>query len=209
MRAGLGRDAANVDISGVQQPGAATMSSMTGGSRGGSASAAPRQPLLALVQIPADDLRLLASSQLPPSVALSALAEAMPPPFVAARSLQQLGAGKPQRWCAPYYMVRRSDAAVVGSCGFKDMPAHGRVEIGYGVAPLARSLGMASVAVAQLLRIAGTDDLVFQVLAQVSPANTASTRVVQRLGFLPSGQLLDHEGEMLVQWVCRVGPRAV
>ena len=39
------------------------------------------------------------------------------------------------------------------------------------------------------------------VLAQVNPDNLASTRVVQKLGFTARGRQLDHEGEMLVQWV--------
>jgi RimJ/RimL family protein N-acetyltransferase len=169
------------------------------------AGTAPEPPLLGLMQIAVGDLRLLALSQVPAWLLSSTLAEAMPPPFVADRSLQQLGAGKPQVWCAPFYMLRSSDALVVGSCGFKDMPTQGRVEIAYGVAPEARRQGMAGAAVAQLLRIAGASDAVFQVLAQVSPTNIASTRVVQRLGFLPCGQQLDHAGEMLVQWVCRVG----
>ncbi len=164
-------------------------------------------PMLKLVPIPVGDLRLLALAQVPATLALRALAEAMPPPFVAERSLQQLGAGKPLVWCAPFYMVRTDDAAIVGSCGFKDMPKQGRVEIGYGVAPQARRQGMAGAAVAQLLALANASDEVREVLAQVSPANVASTRVVQRLGFLPCGQQLDHEGEMLVQWVCRMAQR--
>ena len=164
-------------------------------------------PMLKLVPIPVDDLRLLALAQVPATLALRALAEAMPPPFVAERSLQQLGAGKPLVWCAPFYMVRTDDAAIVGSCGFKDMPKQGRVEIGYGVAPQARRQGMAGAAVAQLLALANASDEVREVLAQVSPANVASTRVVQRLGFLPCGQQLDHEGELLVQWVCRMAQR--
>ena len=164
-------------------------------------------PILELVPIPVDDLRLLALAQVPATLVFRTLAEAMPPPFVADRSLQQLGAGKPLAWCAPFYMVRNDDAAIVGSCGFKDTPKQGRVEIGYGVAPQARRQGMAVAAVAQLLALANASDEVREVLAQVSPTNVASTRVVQRLGFLPCGQQLDHEGEMLVQWVCRMAQR--
>ena len=53
--------------------------------------------MLGLVPIPVDDLRLLALAQVPATLALRALAEAMPPPFVAERSLQQLGAGSRRR----------------------------------------------------------------------------------------------------------------
>ncbi len=193
---GLGRaGAAPADQEGIHQAGRHALSGVAG------------LPMVDLVPIPVDDLRLLALAQVPATLALRALAEAMPPPFVADRSLQQLGAGKPLAWCAPFYMVRNDDAAIVGSCGFKDMPKQGRVEIGYGVAPQARRQGMAGAAVAQLLALANASDEVREVLAQVSPANVASTRVVQRLGFLPCGQQLDHEGEMLVQWVCRMAQR--
>ena len=193
---GLGRaDAASADQDRLHQAGRSAVIVAAG------------LPMLKLVPIPVGDLRLLALAQVPATLALRALAEAMPPPFVAERSLQQLGAGKSLAWCAPFYMVRTDDAAIVGSCGFKDMPKQGRVEIGYGVAPQARRQGMAGAAVAQLLALANASDEVREVLAQVSPANGASTRVVQRMGFLPCGQQLDHEGEMLVQWVCRMAQR--
>ena len=126
--------------------------------------------ILELVPVPVDDLRLLALAQVPATLALRALAEAMPPPFVAERSLQQLSAGKPLVWCAPFYMVRNDDAAIVGSCGFKDMPKQGCVEIGYGVAPQARRQGMAGAAVAQLLALANASDEVREVLAQARGA---------------------------------------
>ncbi len=64
-------------------------------------------------------------------------------------------------------------------------------------------MSYATDAVAAMLSIALATDEVHEVLAQVSPGNTASTRLVQRLNFKPCGQQLDHEGEMLTQWVLR------
>jgi len=156
-----------------------------------------------LVPVPVDDLPLLVQGRTPRALRARTLDEALPPPFVADRSLTQLRGGKPAAWCAPFYMVRTADGAVVGSCGFKDVPRAGRIEIGYGVSPLARRQGAARAAVAALLRIAQASDEVAEVLAQVLPDNLASTRVVQGLGFLAHGRQLDHSGEMLVQWVYR------
>ena len=159
------------------------------------------QMLLRLVPVPVEDLVVLALSQTPMKLSLRSLEDSMPPRFVAERSLDHLRIGKPDFWCVPFYMLRIPDEVLIGSCGFKDVPKSGRIEIGYGVSPKARNQGFATAAVAELLRIALSTDEVFQVLAQVNPDNVASIRVVQRLGFLPNGRQLDHDGEMLVQWL--------
>jgi RimJ/RimL family protein N-acetyltransferase len=157
--------------------------------------------LLRLSQVPVADLSVLVLSQTPISLVLRSLKGSMPPQFVAKRSLDHLRAGKPEFWSSPYYMMRSPDEVVVGSCGFKDVPKNGRVEIGYGVSPDARNQGLATAAVAELLRIALSTGEVFQVLAQIDPENPASTRVVERLGFASRGLQPDHDGEMLVQWI--------
>jgi RimJ/RimL family protein N-acetyltransferase len=128
----------------------------------------------------------------------------MPPKFVAVRSLDQLKSGKSPLWCLPFYIVEDRDESVVGSCGFKDAPIQEQVEIGYGISPDARGLGYATSAVTELLALAAATLQVKTVLAQVSELNIASTRVVQKLGFRALGAKLDHEGEMLVQWVYEI-----
>lgn len=154
-----------------------------------------------LVQIPWQDLACLAQGRPPPDIADRACPGAVPPDFVALRSLAQLRAGQSPLWCLGFYMVADGDGCIVGSCGFKGEPLEGLVEIGYGVSPEARLQGHAGSAVAQLIAIAAGSLRVRRVLAQVNPANLASTRVVQKLGFSARGRQLDHEGEMLVQWV--------
>jgi RimJ/RimL family protein N-acetyltransferase len=157
--------------------------------------------LLRLAPIPIAHLNVIAQSQTPTALLLRSLEESMPPRFVVERSLNHIGIGKPESWCAPFYMVRTQDEVIVGSCGFKDVPKNGKIEIGYGVSPSVRNQGFATAAVAELLRIALSTDEVLQVLAQVNPNNVASTKVVRRLGFVPNGRQIDHEGKMLVQWI--------
>ncbi len=157
--------------------------------------------MLCLRPIAPPELRLLARGLAPTWPGHAVLDGALPPERVAQRALQHLAIGKPSSWCATFCMVAPARRLIVGSCGFKDVPRRGRVEIGYGVAPAAQRQGHASAAVAELLRLAALSGEAVEVLAQVSADNPASTRVVQRLGFLPRGQQMDHEGEMLVQWV--------
>lgn len=165
-----------------------------------------RQQPSRLEQLSAQDLVWLAQDRLPPRLADRARAQALPPAFVAIRSLAQLHAGQSALWCLGFCMVADWDDRIVGSCGFKGAPVQGRVEIGYGVSPQARQQGHASRAVADLITIAAGSLQVRTVLAQVNPDNLASTRVVQKLGFTACGRQLDHEGEMLVQWVCEIKP---
>jgi ribosomal-protein-alanine N-acetyltransferase len=160
--------------------------------------------MLHLLPIAPAELRLLARGVAPAWPGHTVLDGALPPDRVAQRALQHLAIGKPPQWCATFCMVAPAGRLIVGSCGFKDVPRRGRVEIGYGVAPAAQRQGHAGAAVAELLRLAALSGEAVEVLAQVSADNPASIRVVQRLGFLPRGQRLDHAGEMLVQWVRRL-----
>lgn len=156
-----------------------------------------------------NELALLAQGATPEPARHNAGPDSLPPPFVAARALEHLANGKPLHWCGTYYMVRRDDQAVVGSCGFKDVPVNGVVEIGYGVAAACRNEGIATRAVSALLAIAFASDDVHQVLAQIKPDNIASSKVVDKLGFARAGNIVDDDGEVLVQWVASRCPLSV
>lgn len=149
------------------------------------------------------DLRALAAGAVPASLPGNVAEGALPPAFVAQRSLQQLHSGKHPFWCSTYLIIRHADAAIVGACGFKDEPAEGCVEIGYGVAPACRKQGIATEAVAELVRVAFASGEVDAVLAQVNPANVGSARIVQSLGFEAHDTVIDDDGEPLVKWIRR------
>jgi [ribosomal protein S5]-alanine N-acetyltransferase len=161
--------------------------------------------MITLDPIPVSDLAILAESIVPAELRGIALEGALPPAFVAARSLDQIHGGKPTRWCSTFY-IRETDQTIVGGCGFKDAPCNGRVEIGYAVSPLRRNRGIATSAVRSLVSLAFESGEVSEILAQVNEINSPSTRVVEKLGFLSSSVLTDQYNTALVQWVLRTLP---
>ena len=74
--------------------------------------------------------------------------------------------------------------AVTGPVNRRDL----EVELGYAVTPAARGRGVATEALRQLTRWA-FDEGMQRVTALISPDNTASTRVVQKVGYTFEGVL--------------------
>jgi RimJ/RimL family protein N-acetyltransferase len=161
-------------------------------------------PVYTLRQLTLDGAAELAHLQVPPALTAQADPRALMPPHVAARSLRQISEGQSATWCLGFLIVRQADQYIVGACGFKHEPAQGRVEIGYGVAPVCQRQGAATAAVRQLLALAHAGG-VAEVLAEVSPENAASTAVVRKLGFARRGTRVDDDGETVVQWLAIPG----
>ena len=147
-------------------------------------------------------LREIAASRVPIDLAQRLEAGALPPRFVASRALSLQQAGHPSLWCRVYLIVRENDLRIVGGCGFKSPLKDGRVDIGYGVSQAARCRGAATAAV-RLLAKAAFDAGAQEVLAEVSPANEASLRVVNKAGFVQAGSRVDEGNEFVLQWVAR------
>jgi len=82
-----------------------------------------------------------------------------------------------------YYIVRSSDALVVGDIGFHTPPRDGVVEIGYGLAEAARGQGYATEALTALTAWALAQPGVRRVTADTTPDNAPSQRVLERSGF--------------------------
>lgn len=80
------------------------------------------------------------------------------------------------------------------------MPQDGTIHIGYGVAPTRQGQGIASRAVADLLAWAKTDPRVTAVTAETAVDNPASQRVLQRNGFLRTGERVDVEDGPVIMW---------
>jgi RimJ/RimL family protein N-acetyltransferase len=155
-----------------------------------------------LLQLSREELLDLANSRIPVALTSRVEAGALPPAFVAARSLEHLSKGKSQFWCNTFLVVRDADSRIVGGCGFKNEPKDGRVEIGYGVSPNSRGRGVATAAVKMLLGLAFAGGAT-EVLAEVSPENLASAKVVQKLGFSNTGSRVNEDNETVVQWVAK------
>ena len=155
-----------------------------------------------LVPLSIQQLELLAASHEPEELTLHAEPGAMPPSFVAARSLKLKADGCPGPWSNSFLIMRCADERFVGACGFKTAPNAGRVEVGYGVSPASQGQGAATTALKMLSAIAfgaGASE----VLAEVLPDNWASIRVVQKAGFAKVGARVDEDGACVTQWLCR------
>ena len=109
-----------------------------------------------------------------------------------------------REWCERL-MVRLSDRAAVGHCGFLAPPLWvGRAEIGYTVFPAHRGQGLATEAATALVDWAMEQGERI-VAAAVPPANLASLGVVRRVGFVQTGVRVDVHGEQLVFEITRPG----
>ncbi len=98
-------------------------------------------------------------------------------------------------WRSPWLV--ESEGRAVGMLGCKGAPADGVVEIGYGLAPSAQGRGLATEA-AQALVDALAGSGVRTVLAETLVDNHASRRVLEKVGFTPTGRRTSDEGELIV-----------
>ena len=153
-----------------------------------------------LFQLTDSELQELAASKNPPHLNERAERDALPPAFVAARSLRLRAEGHPLPWSTSFLIVSDVDQRIVGACGFKTAPKDGRVEVGYGVAAAARSQGAATEAL-NLLVTKAFEAGAKTVLAEVAPDNHASTKVVEKSGFVQIGAQHDTSGEYIIQWL--------
>lgn len=88
-------------------------------------------------------------------------------------------------WSARH-IVRKSDGLVVGSGGCFGGPHEGVVEIGYGLVPSARGVGLMTEGVSAIC--AAIEATGARVIAHTEPDNAASQRVLERHGFRHAGE---------------------
>jgi [ribosomal protein S5]-alanine N-acetyltransferase len=157
-----------------------------------------------LLPLSKPQLEALANSIEPEELRSQAEPGAFPPSFVATRSLELLAQNPNGPWSSSYLIASTEDSRIVGACGFKALPNLGRVEVGYGVSESARNNGAATAALNLLSQVAFEAGAT-EVLAEVSPTNFSSIRVVQKAGFLQVGSRTDEEGEHVIQWLKRSG----
>jgi len=92
------------------------------------------------------------------------------------------------------------DGEIVGPCSIVRVPQDGNIHIGYGVAPSRQGLGSTTRAIAQLLEWAWNDPRVALISAETGWENIASQRVLQRNGFIRTGERIDAEDGPLICW---------
>jgi RimJ/RimL family protein N-acetyltransferase len=98
--------------------------------------------------------------------------------------------GETEPWLG-YFILR--DEQVVGTCGFAGQPAEGAVEIAYWTFPKFERQGVASAASGALIQIARAADPELVITARTAPEPNASTRILEKHGFVRAGIVQDHE----------------
>lgn len=103
-------------------------------------------------------------------------------------------------WIA--YLVICDDKAV-GTCSFVSKPIDGRVEIAYWTFKDNEGLGIASYGCASLVSIAKSYDANVIITAKTAPMMGASTKILQKNGFVQTRIVQDHEIGDAWEWVYR------
>lgn len=116
--------------------------------------------------------------------------ESLPPAFL----LEAAIATGADPWVMPRLFCDHASGEIVGSAVFKTAPRERRIEIGYGIAPACRGCGYATAGVSLMVEYALASNLVDEVLAEASPANSASRRVLEKCGFASYGAAESDEG---------------
>ena len=114
---------------------------------------------------------------------------------VAASTLDLYGrTGTSAPWVS--YLGQDADGSVVGTCSFVGLPADDRVEIAYFTFPGYEGAGRASAMAEGLVRIARERGI--RPFAHTSPEANASTRILEKLGFVRTG--VSHDDEIGEAW---------
>jgi len=105
-----------------------------------------------------------------------------------------------QEWGSLFF-VEPNARTLVGLGGFKGPPSSdGVVEIGYAIAPAFQRRGLATEAVAQMVRRAFAAPGVRAVDAHTLGHENASTRVLEKSGFRKMGELSDPDAGVIWHW---------
>lgn len=78
---------------------------------------------------------------------------------------------------------------IVGTLAFKGLNDNGMIEIGYGIKPEYEGKGLMTEAVSATVEWASKQPEVLSIEAETTPGNIASKRVLEKSGFIPSGEI--------------------
>ena len=120
--------------------------------------------------------------------------------FIAAQSVDVLKAAytemldgclaHPDRWeWYAIWMIELKDGTHIGELCFKGIDESGSAEIGYGISDDYQGRGYASEAVTAAVAWALKQEKINCVTAEVDKDNVASIRVLEKLGFKPTGRI--------------------
>lgn len=92
-----------------------------------------------------------------------------------------------RQWYAAWF-IELASGTHIGDLCFKGLSDGGQVEIGYGLLPEYWGQGYATEAVTAAVGWAAAQPGVRYVYAETDPENTASQRVLEKAGFIPTGE---------------------
>lgn len=98
------------------------------------------------------------------------------------------------------WLLGRGTRHICGTCAFKTPPASNEVEIAYFTCPENEGRGVATAMAQSLVDIA-TKNGVGRIKAQTLPEKNASTRILEKLGFRFSCQVMHPEDSEVWEWV--------
>ena len=97
----------------------------------------------------------------------------------------------PDRWeWYAIWMIELKDSTHIGELCFKGIDEVGSAEIGYGIADAHQGCGYATEAVSAAVRWAAQEGAA-QITAETEEGNAASKRVLEKAGFIPTGEFGD------------------
>lgn len=105
-----------------------------------------------------------------------------------------------------FLIVHRTDACLVGSCGYKGMPTpDGLVEIGYEIADRYQGQGLATETARALVDEAFRHEAVQTIMAHTLAEENASVAVLRKLGFQFIAEIIDLDDGKIWQWQLQRG----
>jgi RimJ/RimL family protein N-acetyltransferase len=104
-------------------------------------------------------------------------------------------------WKHGFALLDRSKGLVVGNTAFVGPPNNaGEVEIAYGVVPSFEGRGYATQAAKALTVVALADERVKAVVAHTLPERNASTRILEKIGYVFTGKIEHPEDGLIWRW---------
>ncbi len=98
------------------------------------------------------------------------------------------------------YFVKQNNK-IIGSCALIKKPEENKAEISYWTFKEHEGKGIASWACKELIAIARKADTNSIITAKTAPENNASTKILQKNGFVFSGVVQDHEIGDAWEWI--------
>ncbi len=121
-------------------------------------------------------------------------------------ALDALRRGVDPRW-STHLFIHTEDRAVIGLGGFAGPPANDVAEIGYSIAPSYQGRGYATSVSRQLISAARSSGLT-KVIAHTLASAGPSTRILEKLGFTRTGELVDPDDGAVWRWELPLAPEA-